>query len=153
MLRYALLSLLLASSLTFAQTNVLTVGRTQTVKAKIGSAVEIKLPLVLRTGFHVNSNTPSDQYLIPLRLTWDAGPVASTAIAFPKPTMETYPFYPIALSVFSGTFEITTKFQVAPTAQPGPAAINGKLRYQACNDRECLAPKTMNVALQVDLIR
>ena len=154
MLRYPALSLLLvASSLTFAQTNVLTVGRTQTVKAKIGSAVEIKLPLVLRTGFHVNSNTPSDQYLIPLRLTWDAGPVASTTIAFPKPTMEKYPFYPIALSVFSGTFEITTKFQVAPTAQPGPAAVNGKLRYQACNDRECLAPKTMNVALQVDLVR
>ena len=153
MLRYAVLSLLLASSLTFAQTNVLTVGRTQTVKAKIGSAVEIKLPLVLRAGFHVNSNTPSDKYLIPLRLTWDAGPVASTAIVFPKPTMETYAFYPIPLSVFSGTFEITTKFQVAPTAQPGPAAINGKLRYQACNDRECLQPKTMNVALQVDLVR
>ena len=153
MLRYALLSLLTASSLTFAQTNVLTVGRTTAVKAKIGSAVEIKLPLVLRTGFHVQSNTPSDQYLVPLKLTWDAGPVASSSITFPKPTMETYKFYPIPLSVFSGTFEITTKFQVAPTAQPGPAAVNGKLRYQACNDRECLAPKTMNVALQVDLVR
>ena len=153
MLRYAVLSLLLASSLTFAQTNVLTVGRTQTVKAKIGSAVEIKLPLVLRTGFHVNSNTPSDPYLIPLRLTWDAGPVGSTAITFPTPTMEKYAFSPIPLSVFSGTFEITTKFKVAPTAQPGPTAINGKLRYQACNDRECLMPRTMNVALQVDLVR
>jgi len=153
MLRYALLSLLLASSLTFAQTNVLTVGRTQAVKAKIGSTIELKLPLTLREGFHVNSNTPSDAYLIPLRLTWDMGTVSSTAITFPKPTMEKYPFYPIALSVFSGTFEITTKFQVAPSAQPGPAAVNGKLRYQACNDRECLAPKTMNVALQVDLVR
>jgi hypothetical protein len=123
------------------------------VKAKIGSTVEIKLPLVLRTGYHVNSNTPSDQFLIPLRLTWDTGPVSSTAVTFPKPTTEKYPFYPIALSVFTGIFEITTKFQVAPSAQPGPAAVNGKLRYQACNDRECLAPKTMNVAVQVDLVR
>jgi hypothetical protein len=67
--------------------------------------------------------------------------------------MEKYSFSPTPLSVFSGTFVITSKFKVAPTAAPGPMAVNGKLRYQACNDRECLAPQTLDVALQVNVTR
>ncbi len=39
------------------------------VKAKPGSTVEAKVSLQLRQGYHVNSNTPSDDYLIPLKLT------------------------------------------------------------------------------------
>ncbi len=123
------------------------------VKAKIGSTLQVKVPFELREGYHVNSNTPSDKYLIPLKLTWDAGVMAAKDVTFPKPSLEKYAFSEVPLSVFSGTFEITTTFKVAPTAAPGPTAINGKLRYQACNNRECLAPRTMDVAIQVDLIR
>jgi hypothetical protein len=143
----------LASSACSAQTNVLRAGKTETVKAKIGSTVEVKVPLELREGYHVNSNTPSDKYLIPLKLTWEDGVMLATGSTFPVPTMEKYSFSEVPLSVFSGTFEIKTSFKVAPTAAPGPAAINGKLRYQACNNRECLAPRTMDVAVQVDLVR
>lgn len=153
MLRYAALSLLATHALAFAQTNVLTVGRMQTVKAKIGSTVEVKLPLVLRPGFHVNSNPAADKYLIPLQLSWDPGLLEATSVVYPKPASEKYAFYPLPLLVYSGTFEVTTTFKVAPTAAPGPTAVNGRLLYQACNDRECLQPRTMNVALQVDLVR
>ena len=125
----------------------------ETVKAKIGSTLEVKVPFQLREGYHLNSNTPSDKYLIPLKLTWENGLLVAKDMTFPKPTMEKYAFSEIPLSVFSGTFAITTTFKVAPTAAPGPTAINGKLRYQACNNRECLAPRTMDVAIQVDLIR
>jgi hypothetical protein len=31
--------------------------------------------------------------------------------------------------------------------------IPGKLRYQACNDRMCLQPKTIDVSLPVDIVR
>jgi hypothetical protein len=143
----------LASSSCFAQTNVLKMGRAETAKAKIGSTVEVKIPFELAPGYHVNSNTPSDPYLIPLKLTWQQGSVAATDVAFPKPTLEKYSFSPTPLSVFSGTFFVTTKFKIAPTAAPGPTAAKGQLRYQACNDRECLAPKTIDVSAQLDLVR
>jgi len=29
--------------------------------------------------------------------------------------------------------------------------MNGKLRYQACNDKECLPPKTIDVQFAVDI--
>jgi hypothetical protein len=41
--------------------------------AKRGTAVEAKIAVSVQPGFHVNSNTPSDAYLIPLKLTWATG--------------------------------------------------------------------------------
>ncbi len=123
------------------------------VVAKAGSTVESKLPLELRAGFHVNSNTPADSYLIPLKLTWNDGPVTASAVVFPKPTMEKYSFSEKPLSVFSGRFAIVTRFSVAAGAPPGPVMVGGKLRYQACNDRECQTPKTVDVAAQVNVVK
>jgi hypothetical protein len=57
------------------------------------------------------------------------------------------------LSVFSGDFEIRTRFKVAANAPVGPAVMTGKLRYQACNDRMCLAPKTLDVSLPVEVVK
>lgn len=149
--------LLLACSLSFGQTRAVThqlaQGRTETVKAKLGSTVEVRLPLELRQGFHVNSNTPADKTLIPLRVTWKDGLLGATEVVFPKPVMEKYKFSKDLLSVFTGNFEVVTKFKVAPTAPLGPAAINGVVRYQACNDNGCQFPKDLNVAIQVMLIR
>lgn len=149
--------LLLACTLGFGQTRAVThqlaQGRTETVKAKLGSTVEVRLPLELRQGFHVNSNTPADKTLIPLRVTWKDGLLGATEVVFPKPVMEKYKFSKDMLSVFSGNFEVVTKFKVAPTAPLGPAAINGVVRYQACNDNGCQFPKELNVAIQVMLTR
>lgn len=147
------LTLLLASSLCFAQSKALAQGRTETVKAKLGSTVEVRLPLELRQGFHVNSDKPADKTLIPLRITWKDGYLGATEVLFPKPVMEKYKFSKDLLSVFTGNFEVITKFKVAPTAPLGPGAMNGVVRYQACNDNGCQFPTNLNVAIQVMYVR
>jgi hypothetical protein len=124
------------------------------VRAKIGTMVEARVPLSLQEGYHVNSNKPSDEYLIPLQLTWTKGVLEPAGIVFPKPRLEKYQFSPDKpLSVFSGNFELVAKFTVPATAVVGPAAMNGKLRYQACNTTACLTPKTMDVAIQIDVVK
>lgn len=128
-------------------------GAPPPIQAKIGATVDAKLPLQLRPGYHVQSNTPTDKYLIPLRLTWNAGPLAAAAVTYPKPQMEKYAFSEMPQSVFSGNFDLVTKFKVPANAIAGPTAITGKLRYQACNENMCLPPKTMDVTLQVDIVR
>jgi thiol:disulfide interchange protein DsbD len=137
----------------FAQTNVLNVVTPETIKAKAGSTLSAKVTLQLREGFHVNSNTPSEEYLIPLKLTWNAGALSASEVKYPKAQMEKMPFAEKPLSVFTGDFDIVTSFSVSPTAAAGPTAITGKLRYQACNDRMCLPPKNLDVALQVDVVK
>ncbi len=110
-----------------------------------------KVHAQLREGYHVNSNTPSEDYLIPLKLTWNAAPLEVVAVEYPAPRMEKYQFSAKPLSVFSGGFDITTKFKVPANAPNGPAILTGKLRYQACTDRMCLPPKTIEVPLTVDI--
>ncbi len=131
------------------QTNVLSIGPLKKVEAKPGAALEVKTPVLLKSGYHVNSNTPSESYLIPLRLTWELGPLQAVDVVFPKPHMEKYEFSPDPLSVFTGDFELVTKFKVAADAPNGPGMALGKLRYQACNYNSCLPPKTIEIKLPV----
>jgi hypothetical protein len=123
------------------------------IRAKIGATVEAKVPLSLQEGYHVNSNMPADPFLIPLLLTWNKGVLEPAGVVFPKPHLEKYQFSPDKLSVFSGNFELVARFTVPATAAPGPAAMTGKLRFQACNNSMCLPPKTLDLAIQVDVVK
>ena len=131
--------------------NVLTIAPVEKVRAKRNDVATVKLRAQLKPGYHVNSNKPAEEYLIPLRLTWSAAPLETQDIVFPKPTMEKYSFSEKPLSVYSGDFEITTKFKVAANAPAGPAIGTGKLRYQACNEKMCLPPKTIEVPVTIEI--
>ena len=124
---------------------VLTVVEPGRLKVPRSLSVEQRLKLRLQPGYHVNSDKPNDDFLIPLRLSWDSGAVETVAVEFPKPVIEKSDFSEKPLSVFTGNFEIVTKFQRAPGAVPGPGLLTGKLRYQACNDKMCLPPKSIEV--------
>jgi hypothetical protein len=137
----------------FAQGNVLTVAPPPRSFGKRGATVAAPITVQLREGYHVNSNTPSEDYLIPLRLTWNAAPLQVAEIVFPKPKMERYAFSETPLSVFTGDFEIVTRFRVPADAKPGTTKIAGKLRYQACNNKLCLPPATIDIQLPVDVVR
>jgi thiol:disulfide interchange protein DsbD len=132
-----------------AQSSVLSVAPLEKLTAKRGTIVEVKAPVSLQDGYHVNSNTPSEAYLIPLRLTWEPGVLQTVGVEFPKPTLEKYAFSEKPLSVFTGGFELVTKFKVAATAPSGPGMALGKLRYQACNNNSCLPPKVVEIKLPV----
>jgi hypothetical protein len=131
---------------------VLTVAPPPKLVAKKNTTVTAKVAVQLRNGYHVNSNTPSDEYLIPLRLTWTAAPLEPQGVTYPAPKMEKYEFSEKPLSVFTGDFELATKFKVPASANPGLIVISGKLRYQACNHKECLPPKTLDIKLPVDIV-
>jgi hypothetical protein len=144
----ALIALALAPGL-LAQgsSDHLTVAPPEKVVVKRSGTADSRLAVTLKPGFHVNSNTPSEDYLIPLRLTWGTGALQAAEVVYPKPSMEKYSFSPKPISVFSGKFDVTTKFKVAPGTQPGPGVTTGRLRYQACNDKACFPPRTVEVRL------
>ena len=133
---------------TGAQTpGVLSVSDSTKLNVPRGGEVTQTLKLQLQPGYHVNSNAPNEEYLVPMKLTWDSAAVEIVAVHYPKPASEKTDFSDKPLSVFTGNFEILTKFRRAPKASPGPGFLNGKLRYQACNDKMCLPPKTLEVKI------
>jgi len=130
----------------------LAVGETPKVAGKRGAALQVKIPVTVMSGYHVNSNTPSEEYLIPLKLTWTStGALEGGAITYPKGGLEKYEFSEKPISVYTGNFDLTANFKVAATAPAGPGAAVGKLKYQACSNRACCPPKTVdvNVSYQV----
>lgn len=66
---------------------------------------------------------------------------------YPKPHLEKYEFSPTPLSVFTGSFDLITKFKVPSGAAVGPGILLGKIRYQACSNKACFPPKTLEVKL------
>jgi hypothetical protein len=124
----------------------LSVGEPQKITGKRGAAVETKIPVTVETGYHVNSNTPTEEYLIPLKLTWTAaGALEPGKVVYPKPSVEKYSFAPQGLSVFTGKFDLVADFKVAANAPAGPGIAEGTLRYQACNSSTCFPPKSIPV--------
>ncbi|MBI1788101.1 MAG: hypothetical protein HYR60_11200 [Acidobacteria bacterium] len=128
---------------------ILSQAPAQKLSAKRGATAEAALTFVLGEGYHTNSHTPSESYLIPLRLTWDKGALEAVEVTYPEPHLEKYEFSPKPLSVFTGTFRIVTRFKAPLDAMSGPGLATGKLRYQACNQTSCLPPRTIEVKLPV----
>jgi len=147
--RRAGIAVLAAAPLLLAQPgDRLTVGKPEPVTGKRNASVQVKLPMTVQKGFHVNSNKPREEYLIPLKLTWTStGALQAGAIDYPPPEVQKFEFAEMPLSIYSGSFDVVAHFKVAPNASAGPGAASGKLRYQACNDRACFAPKTLDVTV------
>ena len=130
---------------------VLTVTPSTRLTIQRGSTADYSLKAELQAGFHVNSNMPGDDYLIPIKLTWNKDPLEAEQVMYPKAQQEKLSFSPNPISVYTGSFEIGTRFKAPPTAMPGMAFMNGKLRYQACNNKECLPPRTVDVRVTLDI--
>jgi len=146
-----LLSAATSVSLQAQGNSVLSVAPPEKLNVKRGASAEVRLKAQLQPGFHVNSNAPADEFLIPLKLTWANQPLQSEQVTYPKPQFEKYAFSPKPVSVFSGNFEIATRFKAPPNANPGLGVMTGKLRFQACNSKECLPPRTIDVRFSVEL--
>ena len=131
--------------------NILTVQTPPTMSMKAGVETPVKLHVKLNSGYHVNSDKPADEYLIPLRLTWTSGPLAVKSITFPTPRMEKYSFSEKPLSVYTGDFDIITKFAAPASTPKGEKLVSGKLRYQACTHTTCYPPRTAEVKIAVNL--
>jgi DsbC/DsbD-like thiol-disulfide interchange protein len=124
------------------------VGEPQKAAGKRNAALQVKIPVVVKEDYHVNSNKPNEEYLIPLKLTWTSmGALEGGTVTYPKPVLEKYEFSEQPLSVYTGSIELVANFKVAANAPAGPGAATGKLRYQACNNKACFPPKTVDVTV------
>jgi len=99
----------------------------QTLSVKRGQTATQTLDISLRSGFHVNSDKPKDEFLIPIKLTWMSGPLAAKQITYPKP--EDVKVGEDTLSVFTGKFTIARRTEWQDVRYFfGAAAKQGLLR-------------------------
>jgi hypothetical protein len=117
------------------------------VTVAAGKSTPVALHFRIAQGMHINSHTPSNEYLIPTVFSIpDSEGVKLEAANYPGGENLTLPSDPkTKLIVYTGEFVIQAKI-VSPA---GNHLVQGKLRYQACNDSQCLPPKTITVPIDV----
>jgi hypothetical protein len=117
------------------------------VSVAAGKPSPVTLHFRVAQGLHINSHTPSDQFLIPTVLSIpDGESVRFAAVAYPPGSIISLAFDPkTKLSVYTGEFTIQARIVTAA----GNHLMQGKLRYQACDNNQCMPPKTIDVPINV----
>ena len=125
------------------------------VTAQRAAQTQVKLEFRVASGFHINSNTPKDQFLIPTALKMDLPTdIVLGKIEYPPGKDLSFPFSPDEkLNVYSGDFAINLAVHPLHSVTPGKYVMHGVLRYQACDNAQCFPPKTLPVSFDVKVVK
>ncbi len=125
------------------------------VSVASGKPARVQLRFKVAGGYHINSNLPRSEVLIPTRLQLNPPTdIGVGSITYPKGhelTLSVAPDQP--LNVYTGEFAISAKVSATRTATPGKYMVHGQLKYQACNDRSCFPPKLAPVEFEVQVLK
>jgi hypothetical protein len=117
------------------------------VSVPAGKPSLVALHFHIAEGLHINSHTPSDEFLIPTTFSIPEGSgVRLETATYPPGRVISLPIDPTTkLSVYTGEFII----QARMVAAAGNHLVQGQLHYQACDNNQCMPPKTITVAIDV----
>ncbi|HXM67447.1 MAG TPA: protein-disulfide reductase DsbD domain-containing protein, partial [Candidatus Acidoferrum sp.] len=136
-----------APTLTVAPVPLVTTQRTKQTTVEINFRVP--------PGYHVNSNTPKSEFLIPTTLRIEVPTdIILGKTEYPAGKDMTFPFSPDEkLNVYSGDFTIAVGVHPLRSVVPGKYAMHGTLRYQACDNAACYPPKNLPVSFEVKVVK
>ena len=138
----------------FAQENaIVTIISPKPVAVAKGQRTELTVTAEIKKGFHVQANPAADEFLIPTTLTIQAG-------EFFIPDKPVYPpGQPYKLKgstedllTYDGEVIIRLPVQVMDSAPAGNASVTGILKFQPCDDRKCLFPRSVPVNIPVLIV-
>jgi len=114
-----------------------------------GSGFRAAVVLDLAQHWHVNANPVSLEGFIPTTL--DFQPPASIVIdhiTYPPGERTKVGWNDEPVALYTGRAVIFAEGHVIATARPGPVRIEGSVRYQACDDHVCHAPKSVPITIE-----
>ena len=117
-----------------------------------GSSAEAAVLLNLEDTWHVNSNQPSQDFLIGTVLNIESQDLISVS-GYQYPPSKTYnfDFSPEPVDVYEGEAPILFTISVFDEIEPGSYELNGTVRVQACDNEVCLAPVTLDISVPVEV--
>ena len=124
------------------------------VQVKAGATATVELAFRIGSEFHINSNKPHSELLIPTALRLNTtDPIRIASVTYPAGQDMSFPFAPNdKLSVYSGDFAITTTVKALPGAANGTYPVSGELHFQACDRSACYPPKSIPVKFEVTVV-
>jgi hypothetical protein len=152
---------LILSQLAFAQDDfgprgpVVTFSPAPIVSVTQGKAAIVPLTFRVAEGYHVNSNQPKSEFLIPTALKVDATTdIVIGKTTYPDGVDMSFPFNPDEkLNVYTGDFKVEVMVRPLHSVTAGKYAIRGTLKYQACDNKACYPPKNLPINFDVKITK
>lgn len=130
----------------------LTVSAPDTVTVTAGETATLSVSIDLDSGWHVNTNTPRQDYLIPTEVSLDADPLSVRAIHYPAGETYSFSFSAEELDVYSDTAVIDVTLEADGNRELLVLNRRLELTYQPCSDRQCLRPQTVTLPLDLRVV-
>jgi len=122
-------------------------------KVSPGDAFNIAVKTNIKEGWHINSDKPNEDFLIPTKLTiinTGKGFFNLEKVVYPPAENVTLGFSDNPLSVWEGEIYIGGTIKTPTDILPGKYKLIADIEYQSCNNSTCLPP--MNVQDTLDII-
>jgi Disulphide bond corrector protein DsbC len=128
---------------------------TPLVTAVQGKAATVPLLFRVASGYHINSNHPKSEFLIPTVLKIDATTdIVISKTTYPDGQDLNFAFSPDEkLNVYTGDFKVDVQVRPLQSVQPGKYVVRGSLKYQACDNSSCYPPKQLPVSFDVKIAK
>jgi thiol:disulfide interchange protein DsbD len=150
---FALAALATATASGQMSVDVQTEWAFETEAAHPGTEVRAALRVTLEEGWHVHSDRPLEDFLIPTELSLAlptgitvARTVYAEALLLESETSEK------PMAVFESEFVIGIVLRVGEDVAPGSYPVTATLSYQACNDKFCIAPATRDLESSLEVV-
>jgi hypothetical protein len=120
-----------------------------------GKSAKVELEFRISPGFHVNSNKPHSEFLIPTTLKLTAPTdIIIGGVNYPPGQDTSFPFAPDdKMSVYGSQFSISVNVRPLASVIATKYAVHGFLRYQACDNATCYPPKQLPVDFVVKVVK
>jgi len=124
----------------------------QQVTIAAGESGDAVVQLQISNGYHVNANPPTFSYLKPTELVLTpADGIAVEFISYPNALTKKFSFSEKPLAVYEGETTLKARLKTEKTTKPGTHNLSAKLRVQACDDKVCYAPGTIDLVVPVSV--
>lgn len=125
------------------------------VTAMQGKTATVPLSFRVSRGYHINSNRPKSEFLIPTTLKVDATTdIVIGKTIYPDGQDMSFPFAPDEkLNVYTGDFQVDVLVRPLHDVQAGKYVVRATLKYQACDNAACYPPKQLPVSFNVRIAK
>lgn len=117
-----------------------------------GTSFRLVVVADVRPGWHVNSHTPNEDFLIPTQVSLEAVPgLTLSAPKYPAHRETKFAFSEKPLAVYEGRVLFRIDGIVDAAAAPGPRTLRATVGFQPCNEEQCLPPAEVKATLDVEV--
>jgi DsbC/DsbD-like thiol-disulfide interchange protein len=113
----------------------------------------IDLSAEIQPGWHIYGLVQTEGGPTPLKVTLDENPSVRSAgaVTASAPIKVHDPSFDLDTEVYEKSVTVYVPTQTKPSARAGKQSVSLSVRFQSCDDRVCLPPRTVHLAVPVEI--